>query len=297
MTRLLLLLACLLLVTACASSKDSRPPVEQQAERLLERGVFAYQQGDALTASHHFTRALVRYQGFDQREGQLEAHLNLATSLLQLGRLEAAEDQARTAEHLALALKKPKHQQQALWLRARRAWLAEEVDLSLRHLEKLLNNQEQRPEAAVELSALALGARITLHLTEDRTWLYRFQQQLADQPSPAHQLQLRRLLAWQTWLEGDFPTAVLELEAVLAIYRQQAWRPGLAATLDELGQLHQQQGALDQAEDYFQRALRIRLQLQDRHQARKLLLNLASLYAAQGRKDQEMAALEQAARL
>lgn len=296
MIRWLLLLAFGLVLAACASQTDTRPLAEQQAERLLERGVAAYQQGDALTASHHFKRALAKYQGFDQRSGQLQAHLNLAASLLQLGRLEAAREQALIAIQLARVLDEPEYYQQALWLQARWAWLAGEVDLSRDYLDGLLN-AEQSLAPAVELSALALRAHLALHLADDSSWLERFEERLAGQQAAAHQLQLRRLQAWQQGLEGDFTAAVQELEAVLAVYREQAQRPSLAATLTELGHLHQRQGELEAAEDLFKRALRVRLHMQDRHHSRQLLLDLAAVYRTQGQEQLALAAEQQAENL
>lgn len=274
MIRYLLVAALLTLLAACSSKGDQPPEAQVQADRLLQRGVAAYQQGDYLLATNHFTRALVDFQGFDQRSGQLQAHLNLAETLLQLGRLEAAREQTAIAQHLAAELQKEGAIEQAHWLLARLAWLEKNPELTLQELAYFL------PEAArsiaadasgLLLSALALRTQLALELSDDGpAWLAAYQAAVEESPSSSHQLRLRRFQARELWQQGYLQAAEDELEAVLDTYRRQVNRPALAATLNELGQMYWQEGQLGRAEDSIKRALRIRLQMHSRLHASQL---------------------------
>ena len=296
MIRRVWILLVFLLLAACSSQPEQPPQVQLDAERLLERGVAAYQQGHFLAATSHFQRALVQFQGFDHRPGQVQAHLNLASTLLQLGRLEAASEQAQAAQDLASALDLNQAYQQAQLLLARLAWLQQDPSLARERLEPLLPTAMEAM-TPIQLSALALRTRMAQQQADFDVWLATYRQAVAQWGGVAHQRRLERFEAYLEAQRGDDTSAQARLEQVLAAYRREVQRPQLAATLQELGDLALQVENLDAAEDYYQRALRVRLQLQDRLHAQQLLLSLAEVYQAGGQDPAAQVARQQAAEL
>ena len=93
-----------------------------------------------------------------------------------------------------------------------------------------------------------------------------------------------RLTRFQAQAAPDRDKKNALFSRALELYRQQANRPGIAATLTEWAQQDMADGHPAMAEDKLLRALHIRLALHDSTRARQVLTRLQALYR-QNRQD------------
>lgn len=295
MTSLLRFFLCITFIgslAACSGISDTRPDVLRSSERLLERGVNAYHNSDYVGATDFFSRALTHYRSIDHRQGMLFSHINLAESALAMGQHSGAGKHLLEATSLAHELDDIEQQHRTALLQAQLAWRQSQADHARQILHALLAPPEQgsKHSDTLQLAALALRCEIAFSDADAdgaEQWLQGFEQAIkrSSEATPQHQARLLRFQAQQLQRQGEHEQADTLREAALAIYRETAQRPAVAATLTEQGQslLIRQRHA--EAEDRLQRALYIRIWMLDRHNSRKLLEQLAQVQALQGKDE------------
>ena len=82
---------------------------------------------------------------------------------------------------------------------------------------------------------------------------------------------------------GDDIKAEAELRLAYTSYHKVDYRPGIAATLEELGLLAMQRERWTEAEHLLRRAFIVRIYLMDQEGCVSLLENLASVYESTGK--------------
>jgi hypothetical protein len=256
-----------LLLAGCGSNKP--PPPEAVAAPLdaLRLGMQSYDDAQFVAATQLFGKALVHYRSVDDSRGQVIALLNLADVALVLGEharaLSHLEEAERIVERDALkgfAAQLPLLQCQAM------AQAGDATGAKAR-CEAVLALPDLGPKfalsARLELAKLAMAA----DGASAETWSALrppLAKAVADDERPNSQARLLRLDADAARRAGAFDDAYAKLSAALAIYQAGLYRPGIAATHEELALVARAQERDAVARDHYQRALTIRFFMSDR---------------------------------
>lgn len=268
---ILLLLSGFLL--GCAQSSPSRPvPVAlQQADRWSQLAQEAQTSGRLALAASYWQRAQEGYQQSDHWRGQLQARAARIELALRLDAdTEAASLLAAQERHLAWLQASPEALEQELqvfrlqwaYLSALLARQQGELPIARQHTASLL---AQPLPTSLFLAARVLSIELA-QADQDPDWaeaLVELQHWLAQaEISPRlrdhYAYRLQRFEAAQQMSQAP-EAAQAQLYAVAEFYRTQGAWSALAATLTDLGDHYQQQGHLEQAVFYWQRAYTLRL--------------------------------------
>ncbi|HEX9802546.1 MAG TPA: tetratricopeptide repeat protein [Gammaproteobacteria bacterium] len=291
------LVLALLLVSACSSVSDTRPEVIRTSERYLEQGVEAYNNSDYPAATDFFSRALASYRSIDNLDGILFSHINLAETAIAAGSYDALRKQLSDAERVIRALGASEHEPRLTLLWAQSHWRQGRRENALELLEPLLPRFNDKQEVGGKLDALALTALMlrtdiafaSLDENDDeaRLWLRRLENGYAcgSEVTPQHKARLLRFQAQWLMHQGEPAGAEERLQQALDIYRPEAVRPAIAATLEESARVAIQLEQWEQAEDRLLRALYIRVWILDRIGSAEVLDRFGEMYLAQGRRE------------
>jgi len=278
-------LLALLLVAALAAGCGSRkpPPPEAVAVPLdaLRMGMQSYQDDQYVAAAQLFAKALAHFRSVDDSRGQVIALMDLADVALVLG------EHARAAHHLAEA--------ERLVQRDRLPGFGAQLQLMLCQTAAQAGDAvgaEARCGAVLALAEVdprvALAARFELAklaLTRAAGWeaaRAALAEALDADPRPTTRARLLRLDADAARRTGDLAGAYAALTKALAIYQAELYRPGIAASHEELAAVAQAEGKLEIARDHYERALTVRMWMLDRVHGASALAGLASVEEARG---------------
>ena len=278
-------LTLLLLLGACVSSPDAQQPQSlRDAQNLLSQGVEQYQASQYLAAQQLFEQALAQYRLLDNPEGIVASTINIARVLHTGGKHARAQQWLQQARKLN-ELYQPNNQRQ----------LSEHIELLQAAVEienHRLNDAAARLEQLIEtmgdadirLGALQLRTRIAqLQNNAFNNWLQRYAGAVNTAGDSAH---LARLVRFQAHAAPGVDEQDRLFALALERYRQQANRPGIAATLTEWAQQEIIGRQYLTAENKLLRALRIRLAMRDALHAQQALILLQDIYRQQSRKDE-----------
>lgn len=276
-----LALLALLTLNGCGSNKP--PPPEAVAAPLdaIRLGMQSYDDAQFVAATQLFGKALVHYRSIDDSRGQVTALLDLADVALVLG------EHARASGHLAEAER----------VVQRDALKGFEAQLPLLQCQALAQAGDAaaakaRCEAVLALGEIgpkvALSARLELAklgLAAGGDWAALrppLAQAVADDERPNSQARLLRLDADAARRAGQLDDAYAKLGAALAIYQAGHYRPGIAATHEELAGVARAQERDAVARDHYERALTIRFFMADRVHGAAVLEGLMTLEESVG---------------
>lgn len=283
-----ILVVFIMLLSGCSAKPEPVPFSVSQADLLLERGVQLHARGDYHDALFFFSRAANEYRSLDQRARLQQAHQNLAETAFLVAQYDLALQAAKEAKSMAVALQLPAREQRArlALARALNAFGADDNDYWSRASEELtpllsplgsVNAALRKPAqqwSSLERSAVLLQAHIEVQQgTSHGPWLARANQAALREAHPTYHARLLRLEA-----QADPTQRLDKLNEALDIYTKEGFRPGIAASLEAIAAdfadaAHQQDGTA-QALSYFERALYVRVWLND---AYHIQLNLAAL--------------------
>ena len=280
----------LLTLAACVSGPAEQLPAPlRQAQNLLGEGVEHYRNGQYPAAQRLFARALEHYRLLDNPQGIVASSINMARVLHASGDTARARQWLQQAGALNRQYQPPNRQQLAAHIRLLQAGIAAEqnrLDDAITALDTLLAGDV---DTAVRLGALQLRTRVAgLQQQDFRRWLQAYADAVkagGNAPGPA-----ARLARFQAQAAAERNEKNALFSRALTLYRQQANRPGIAATLTEWAQQDMVAGEAETAEDKLLRALHIRLALHDSTRARQVLTGLQALY----RQNRQEARLQQA---
>jgi tetratricopeptide (TPR) repeat protein len=287
--RALLLVLLVVLAAGCGSRKPPPPPAVAAPLDALRLGLQSYQDSQYVAASQLFAKALANYRSVDDSRGQVIALMNLADVALVLGEHERALQQLAEAERLVQRDRLAGFGAQLQLMTCQAAAQAGDAPTATARCEAVLALEDADPRIALaarfELAKLAQAAG-----GDWRAQRARLEDDLDDDPRPTTRARLLRLDAGAARAAGDLDGAYAELTKALAIYQAELYRPGIAASHEELGAVARAQGRLDVARDHLDRALTVRMWMLDRVHGASALAALAEVEEARG-------ATERAARL
>lgn len=247
-----------LLLAACGAAPPPRPAAITEPETALRQGVAAVREDRYFDARRLFAKAFAHYRSIDDSEGAIASLINLAEVELTLGEQARALASIEEAERIARREGSAVHLSRLALQRGRALRLAGEREAARELFDKLLADGDAIADD-VARAALFERAALAIETGEDgHRWLERLASAAADEPERARQAQLAARLA------TELAAAEAHLREAHAIYRRLHHRTGLAAIHAEWGRRLAAAGRLAEARDHYDRALYIRLWLNDR---------------------------------
>ncbi len=283
MNKLKLLLVCFFLI-GCGSHSVSRPLIEVNAESYTEQAIQAYAEERWRDARQLFNQALLNYQSLDDRLAVLLCHINLAEVALAQGDLPQAERNLLWADAIAKSEARERHQARISLLKARLSMKQLNMVVAKQLLNSLLpvfHHQELNIRVdVIQLAAIASRTEIAfLENQQANLWTSRYASALKQLSDSTDNL-YARLFRFQAklWLQqAEYSKAESLFQQALVIYKSNSLRSGIAAVLSELGQLYLQQGRLEPARDYYQRAIMVLHALGNDNKVKRLTIRLNEL--------------------
>ncbi len=255
------LLVVLMLVLGGCSVQPSRPIIINDAERLSNEGVRAFQEADWYRAQQLFSRSLLLYQGTDNQLGILLSYINLIEVALAAGDFQTTEKNLIIAAEMTRSDELKVYQNRVRLLFSKFAIKTRQFSKAQQFLSVLLpefNGSEIKSAPdLIQLSAIANRTHVAFEQNLDaELWTKRYEYALkvTDVDTRAYQGLLLRFQAKLLLRENNFQQAAVKLQQALAIYKASLVQHGIAASLSELAQLYFQQGDWLQAKHYLRRA-------------------------------------------
>ncbi len=275
-------LLALLVIQSCASPPAPRPKAIIEAEYFLQQGTSAFYNDEYPLAASSFTQALKIYRSIDDASGMLDSYINLMETSLAIGNLTLAHQQLLNIETMLSSDSENTHRSRVTLLTVKLLFVEEQYVQAINILQPLLPafNSQQQVEAVDSntLNIISSMARLAV-LTQrnDATlWLQRLRLAINqdDKNHDRFRALYLRILALQKQQEGKFSDSKKLLNEALSIYHDQAYRRGIAASLQQLANLEILQQNWNQADALLQRALQINLWTLNQREAKKVLEQL-----------------------
>lgn len=275
--RVTCILSILAMLPACGSKPPVQPAVITNSHDAMTLGMQAYADNRYLEARNYFERALVQYRSVDDRDGQLDALVDLADSALAQGEYAAARayladadtaladgGSSTTAPHVAL-------------LHAYADMQAGDDTQAAARLDKLLGTDGT--PADIQQPALFARTQVAFDLgaADAGQWLDKLGAAAGSHADALSAARYQRLQALAAFKQNDAQKAATLYQGALDSYRGSYYRPGIAATLEEWADISVAQQDWSAAHDRLRRALDIRLWMYDRTHAEKDLKTLSQV--------------------
>ena len=258
-----LVLFCIVLAS-CGGSPATKPPVIQDAESYTSDGTNAFAEADWYRAQWLFTRALSLYEGIDDQQGVLNSHINLAEVAL------SVRDYPTTLKHLDYAAdiankaSLQHYQTRITLLYAQNALQQKQTTQAESILQSLLPEFDGATPVTIpdtiQMTAIANRTKIAFVQNQDEAlWTQRYANslKLSTADSPALEARLLRFQSDLLQRQGSYGEAEFNLQQALSAYKSSLSRPGIASTLEELGQLYMAQDRWQDAQDYLNRSIAV----------------------------------------
>lgn len=272
-TRLLVLTLSTTVLTACGSKPVVPPPVVSNSQTFMASGMAAYDDNRYTEARSFFGRAFMQYRSVDDLEHEADALTDLADAGLQQGDVTAARDQIAQARAVLASRPQPEVAARLDLLEATADLLAKDPASAATVLDGLLNDAS----APADIKRAALFARVQAAFdakTPDASqWLAKLSKSQGD----LEQARLDRLQAL-----ADPGKAVGLYADALQHYQAAYYRPGIAATHEEWGALLMAQQDWKGGRDHLQRALNVRLWMNDATRSARIFDELQQVDTALG---------------
>lgn len=275
MTRKYLLLPTLsaALLAACGSKPVLPPATVSNSQNFMATGMAAYQDNRYTEARSYFGRALMEYRSVDDQEHEADALLDLADASLQQGDVKMGREEIAQARTVLASRPVPE-------LPARLALLEAYADL----LDKdpagaiaVLDALQADPGATPEVKRAALIARAQAAFDAKAGDAAQWLAKLGSPQGDLEQARIGRLQAL-----ADTSKAPALYADALKRYQAAYYRPGIAATHEEWGTLLLSQQDWKGARDHLQRALDVRLWMDDGLRSARIFDQLQQVDSALG---------------
>ncbi len=263
---------CLSLILAsCATQPTNSPTHLVRGHQLSQQGIQAFQNEQWVKAERLFQQALRYYQSVDASQGIAHCHINLSQLELRRHNFEPAQYHLKQAKSVVQQSKLTSLKLRLQLLAATLAMQQQKYNQAETLLRNLLPLSPDFPAKkkmnALQLSAISLRTKLAFVIQkESELWLQRYQTAL--QTSPDNFIHQARILRFQAQIliqKGELTQAEIMLHKILAKYKKNDLRSGIAATLGDLAQLHLQQHNLQQARNFFSRAANVYRSLRNKH--------------------------------
>lgn len=270
------------MLAGCGSRPARQPAVMVNSDADMVLGMRAYQDDNYSEARNYFSRALAQYRSVDDRNGQLNALMDLADSALGQGEYMAAREYLSEAEQIVADGKHSSFKPHIALLDAYADMQVGDSQSAATRLDSLLN--ASTTPADVRMAALFARTQTAFDLKSDdaTAWLDKLGAALSSNTDVLYQARYQRLQALAAQAHGDSQKADALFAQALDTYRGSYYRPGIAATLEEWAGVSMQQKDWAGAREQLQRALDVRLSMYDRTHSINDLENLVQAETALG---------------
>jgi tetratricopeptide (TPR) repeat protein len=257
----------------------------EDAESYTNDGLQAFSDSRWDSAQWLFARALSLYEGIDDQQGVLLSRINLAEVTLALHNYPASlrylDLATATATDNIKQSSQVKHQSRITLLYARIALQQQKAIQAESILQPLLPEFDRlmpiTPFEIIHMAAIAVRTKIAFVQKKDEVlWTNRYAKTL--ELLGTHSIDLDfHLLRFQSDLlqqQKKYNQSESNLLQALTGYKMISNRPGIAATLLQLGQLNMAQGHWQVARNYFDRSVSVFRYLKDLGKVIQLTENL-----------------------
>ena len=274
--RLLALTLSTAVLAACGSKPVVPPPVVSDSQTFMASGMAAYNDNRYTEARSFFGRAFMEYRSVDDQEHEADALTDLADAALQQGDVSAAREQIRQARAVLASHPVTGLAAQLTLLEAYTDLLDKDPASAITLLDVLLADAG----APTDVKRAALFARtqgaFDAKASDTAQWLAKIGAAQGD----LEQARLDRLQA----LADSSKAPALYADA-LQHYQTAYYRPGIAAVHEEWGALLMTQQDWKSARDHLQRALNVRLWMNDATRSARIFNALQQVDTALGDTD------------
>ena len=276
----------LLLVGCVGSGPEKRPEPVSRAENYQQLGQIDFKRGHYATAIEMFAKALAIYRSVDQPNGMVRAHFNVIEATLAVDKLKDARHHLQQAVHVIKRDSLSHHLPRYYLLNSTVFIHEQDFVAAKKPLKNILPDfsEGQQPKGALTPIVVAAVFNRTLVAIELKdndidSWIKRLGFVMRDVGATRHALvgRYQRILATAASLAGKTAAAIQHYSFALSEYHLAFYRPGIAATLFEWGELVAANNKIDLARDRFERALHIRLWLTDAHHAVEVMAALIAI--------------------
>ena len=273
----LLMFLLLPALSACSGGQTKKPVPDSitSPEKLLNRGTHMYQNNNYLKAINDFEKALLQYRSIDHQTGIAKSMLNIAKSLMAINNNQLASQYLLKAESIINQASLDELKDHLHLLKSSLAIKNTLYEQALEELDPLLSSKN----TSIKLAALKNRTKISFlkESNDKQQWLdkYRAMQKLSPENTASHQASIYRFKAE---LANDAKHKLELLSLSLAISRELADRPAIAASLTQSAQIDFIAEDIIDAEDKYLRALFIRHQLGDVTNSMLILQQLQEIY-------------------
>lgn len=261
-----LLLSLLLVIAGCGGGPAPRPPPQTvlDAREMHRQALDAHAAGRYRAALAMFEEAEKSFRSIDDAHGIASAAISQAEIRLLYGEAPEAREALRRAQAAI-----DRHGNVLLQPRARlveaRLLAAQDVAAAREQLRELAS----LPGRTGALAAL-VECELALQSGEDCM-------QRPVEGGPLIEARLRQVQAGASLRAGRNEEGLRRLETALSLYRGEGYRPGIASVHEALGEVRLELGERDEARWHFERALYLRLWINDAVHARAVLEKLEPL--------------------
>lgn len=275
MTRKYLLLPTLsaALLAACGSKPVLPPATVSNSQNFMATGMAAYQDNRYTEARSYFGRALMEYRSVDDQEHEADALLDLADASLQQGDVKMGREEIAQARTVLASRPVPELPARLALLEAYADLLDKDPAGAIAVLDALQADSGATPE--VKRAALIARAQAAFDAKAGDA-----AQWLAKLGSPQGDLEQARIGRLQAL--ADTSKAPALYADALKRYQAAYYRPGIAATHEEWGTLLLSQQDWKGARDHLQRALDVRLWMDDGLRSARIFDQLQQVDSALG---------------
>ena len=266
----------LMLTSACTSQPVDKPPeLLGEANLLISNGVDQYNRANYGKAIVLFDQAMHLYRSIDNPTGIASAYINLAKTAIAQHDIERATYLlAQThaivdAEHLDSLNNHLTITDSSIAIEQHDFARAKSL------LEHLLDEADKSIEPETRLAAMQNRTRIAFAEQVDaQAWTDRYATLVSDDRPHAQ----ARLARFRAALSEHNQQQDAHFQHALDINRKLAWRPGIAATLSEWAERNISAQNYHGAQNKLERALLIRLDLEDNINTAEVLRKLEIVY-------------------
>ncbi len=276
-------LSLLITISACSGGPPEKPPLDSldSPARLLDQGVYHYNNNNYPKAIRDFEKALLQYRSIDNQSGIANSCMNLAKTYMAINNNQTAAEYLSKADSVITQAQLSRLNEHLHLLNSSLAIKNTLYENALQELDVVLTSDN--PD--IKLAALKNRTSIAfLRNDDDKTrWLQQYKTQQNSDPknTASHRA---RILRFEAELTDDENKKTALLARSLSISQQLANRTAIAATLTQWADIDIDNHRYRQAEDKSLRALFIRHQLGDVKSSLSILRQLQTIYTATDNK-------------
>lgn len=278
-----------LLAGCVGSGPEKIPEPVSRAEDYQQLGQIDFKRGNYITAIEMFAKALSIYRSVDQPNGMVRAHFNVIETTLAVNKLKDARLHLQQAAHVIERDSLAHHLPRYHLLNSTVFIHEQNFSAAKNPLKNILPVFNEQQRAKGELTPIVVAAvfnrtlvAIELKDNDIDLWVKRLGFVIREIGTARHSLlgRYQRVLAAVAGLAGKTAAATQHYSNALSEYHLAFYRPGIAATLFEWGELMAANNNIDLARDRLERALHIRLWLTDARHAIEVITVLIDIETA-----------------